>query len=114
MTPKILGDVTDNLLADFFHIFLTHPLLVVQALNSAAAESSSSEALKVRGGSSGGIDVGLLIYFALWYLGNYYVSFEYRGLEGRVNDSHAPIKDFLFIFECLFQLSSTTSPTNSL
>jgi len=25
-----------------------------------------------RGGSSGGLDVGLLIYFALWYLGNYF------------------------------------------
>ena len=37
--------------------------------------------LDIRGGAeaaaeskSGGIDVGLLIYFALWYLGNYYVS----------------------------------------
>ena len=35
---------------------------------------------EVRGGakaaakSSGGVDVALLIYFALWYLGNYYVS----------------------------------------
>jgi len=42
------------------------------ALNNAAA----SGALEVRGGSdatkSGGIDFGLLIYFGLWYLGNYY------------------------------------------
>mmetsp|Transcript_16539 Transcript_16539/g.25011 ORF Transcript_16539/g.25011 Transcript_16539/m.25011 type:complete len:247 (+) Transcript_16539:153-893(+) len=40
--------------------------------------AAGSEALESRGGaaaateSSGGIDVGLLIYFALWYVGNYY------------------------------------------
>lgn len=49
-----------------------------KVLNDAA--DSSEAALSVRGGASdaaaakGGIDVGLLAYFGLWYLGNYYVS----------------------------------------
>ena len=42
------------------------------------ALSAASDALKARGGDSGSsgfpVDVGLLAYFALWYLGNYYVS----------------------------------------
>jgi solute carrier family 35, member E1 len=40
-------------------------------LHEAASPSSATEV--PRGGSGlGGIDVGLLIYFGLWYLGNYY------------------------------------------
>jgi len=39
----------------------------------AAAASSTDGALAARGGGEGaGLDVPLLIYFALWYLGNYY------------------------------------------
>lgn len=57
----------------------SHYVLCLQSLGETAA---GSEALESRGGaaatteSSGGIDVGLLIYFALWYVGNYYVSDE--------------------------------------
>eukprot|EP00986_Skeletonema_menzelii_P007152 scaffold2779_cov149-Skeletonema_menzelii.AAC.4 len=40
---------------------------------SATAAASSSDAIQTRGGGAlGGIDVPLLIYFALWYVGNYY------------------------------------------
>jgi solute carrier family 35, member E1 len=43
----------------------------LQALHEAASSSATSEV--PRGGSAaGGIDVGLIIYFALWYVGNYY------------------------------------------
>jgi len=47
-------------------------------LNSVSLGETASESLESRGGaaaaetSSGGIDFGLLIYFALWYVGNYY------------------------------------------
>jgi hypothetical protein len=44
-------------------------------------DATTSGALSVRGGaeaaastSKAPFDIGLLIYFALWYLGNYYVS----------------------------------------
>jgi len=45
------------------------------ALNDAA--EGAVDPVEVRGGAaevakSGGVDVGLMIYFALWYLGNYY------------------------------------------
>jgi hypothetical protein len=46
------------------------------------ALSEASDAISVRGGgeaaaapAKGGVDVGLSIYFFLWYLGNYYVSY---------------------------------------
>jgi hypothetical protein len=46
---------------------------------------ATSDALEVSGGAKaepapakGGVDVGLTAYFALWYLGNYYVSFGMR------------------------------------
>mmetsp|Transcript_50792 Transcript_50792/g.122469 ORF Transcript_50792/g.122469 Transcript_50792/m.122469 type:complete len:401 (-) Transcript_50792:306-1508(-) len=51
------------------------------ALSSAGqADASGADALAVRGGATattdtpekGGVDFGLLAYFALWYLGNYY------------------------------------------
>ena len=56
-----------------------------QALNNVAeASSSSNEGLKVRGGAdAGGVDIGLLLYFALWYLGNYYVSRIYCEVKTR-------------------------------
>jgi len=51
--------------------------LSTSALGDASADAS--DALSVRGGASdaapaktGGIDIGLMAYFALWYLGNYY------------------------------------------
>jgi len=40
----------------------------LQPLKSTAEAAAEAP----RGGSSGGLDVGLLIYFALWYLGNYF------------------------------------------
>ena len=42
------------------------------AASAVATGGSSSEGLSTRGGGIGGIDVPLLIYFGLWYLGNYY------------------------------------------
>ena len=42
----------------------------------------SADALEVRGGAAakaGGFDLGLIIYFGLWYLGNYYVSLSVFG-----------------------------------
>jgi hypothetical protein len=49
----------------------------VKVLQEAATATSEGDGLKARGGavSLKNIDFGLLIYFALWYLGNYYVSF---------------------------------------
>jgi len=44
----------------------------LRAAASAVATGSSSEGLSTRGGGIGGMDVPLLIYFGLWYLGNYY------------------------------------------
>jgi hypothetical protein len=52
-------------------------LTLVQALGEASADAT----LSVRGGASASsasaktssIDLGLISYFALWYLGNYYV-----------------------------------------
>ncbi|KAL7528913.1 hypothetical protein ACHAWF_002762 [Thalassiosira exigua] len=46
----------------------------LQASSTAvAASSSTSDSLAVpRGGGLSGLDVPLLVYFALWYLGNYY------------------------------------------
>lgn len=52
----------------------------IVALSSDAASSSPDAALSVRGGASaavekssgGGLDIGLGIYFFLWYLGNYF------------------------------------------
>jgi len=43
-------------------------------INNFPLKEATSDALEARGGdeSSGGIDVGLMAYFALWYLGNYY------------------------------------------
>jgi len=35
-------------------------------------ESASSEGLETRGGGGSAVDVGLVAYFALWYLGNYF------------------------------------------
>jgi hypothetical protein len=59
-----------------------------KALNEAAA--SGDAALSVRGGASdaaapakGGLDFGLIAYFALWYLGNYYV----RTIANRMTSS---------------------------
>ncbi len=50
------------------HSLLLYPLS--QALNSEAVASGGSSEK-----SSGlGFDIPLLIYFGLWYLGNYYVS----------------------------------------
>lgn len=37
-----------------------------------AATGSNDSAMSTRGGGAKGIDVPLMIYFALWYLGNYY------------------------------------------
>jgi solute carrier family 35 protein E1 len=43
------------------------------ALSAATASASSSDAIQTRGGGSlGGFDVPLMIYFLLWYVGNYY------------------------------------------
>jgi hypothetical protein len=48
-------------------------VVLSQALNDAAEGAADAKA--VRGGASKApIDIGLLLYFALWYLGNYYVS----------------------------------------
>lgn len=52
----------------------------IVALSSDAASSSPDAALSVRGGASaavekssgGGLDIGLGIYFFMWYLGNYF------------------------------------------
>ena len=44
----------------------------LRASASAVATGSSSEGLSTRGGGIGGIDIPLLVYFGLWYLGNYY------------------------------------------
>jgi solute carrier family 35 protein E1 len=44
-------------------------------LNAEAAESPSSDALSVKGGALSflsGIDIPLVLYFAFWYLGNYF------------------------------------------
>jgi len=43
-------------------------------INNFPLKEATSDALEARGGdeASGGIDVGLMAYFALWYLGNYY------------------------------------------
>jgi len=43
-------------------------------INNFPLKEATSDALEARGGdeSSEGIDVGLMAYFALWYLGNYY------------------------------------------
>jgi len=43
-------------------------------INNFPLKEATSDALEARGGDepSGGIDVGLMAYFALWYLGNYY------------------------------------------
>lgn len=52
------------------------PLGALHATSSAVACASADEssAMSTRGGGGalGGFDVPLLIYFALWYLGNYY------------------------------------------
>ena len=41
--------------------------------SAVATQSSGSDVMSTRGGGGlGNIDVPLLIYFALWYLGNYY------------------------------------------
>jgi hypothetical protein len=46
------------------------------------SSADASNALSVRGGAStapakaGGVDFGLVVYFALWYLGNYYVGYN--------------------------------------
>jgi len=37
-----------------------------------AATGNNNSAMSTRGGGAKGIDVPLMIYFALWYLGNYY------------------------------------------
>lgn len=43
------------------------------ALSAATASASSSDAIQTRGGGFlGGFDVPLMIYFLLWYVGNYY------------------------------------------
>jgi len=65
--------------------FVTHPTLdatneqlaqrqMTSALHASTAMAASNDsAMSTRGGSSlGNLDVPLLIYFALWYLGNYY------------------------------------------
>lgn len=44
----------------------------LRASASAVASGSSSEGLSARGGGIGGLDIPLLVYFGLWYLGNYY------------------------------------------
>jgi len=43
------------------------------SLSAAAASASSSDAIQTRGGGAlGGLDIPLMIYFLLWYVGNYY------------------------------------------
>lgn len=43
------------------------------ALSAAAAATASSDAIQsTRGGGATGFDIPLLIYFTLWYVGNYY------------------------------------------
>ena len=50
--------------------------MALRSTSSALASSSDSGAMSTRGGGGGAslsnIDVPLLCYFALWYLGNYY------------------------------------------
>jgi solute carrier family 35 protein E1 len=71
--------VTKN--AGFGNMPMVHPVDVQgKRLNTVALnEGSGNDAISVRGGESavakpakGGVDVGLGIYFFLWYLGNYY------------------------------------------
>lgn len=53
------------------------------ATPAATMVEGPSNPVNIRGGSTatakatqsgGGLDIGLMVYFALWYLGNYYVS----------------------------------------
>ena len=76
------------------------------AIDPVAAEV----AIDVRGGAaavakSGGIDFGLMIYFALWYLGNYYVS-----LRSETTDFAACRKSISQLY--FFLNDSTTSRTS--
>ena len=66
----------------------------------------------VKGGSSGGlgIDIPLLLYFALWYLGNYYVSKEITFYP--VLKVQYFLIDFYNSFKMIFVPSSITSPTS--
>ena len=79
------------------------------AIDPVAAEVAI-DPVDVRGGAaavakSGGIDFGLMIYFALWYLGNYYVS-----LRSETADFAACRKSISQLY--FFKNDSTTSRTS--
>ena len=64
----------------FFPSILTVFVSVVTLTTKLKAlTAEGADAISVRGGAEekkGGLDIGLIVYFALWYLGNYYVSLE--------------------------------------
>jgi hypothetical protein len=45
------------------------------AVDGLAVRGGASDAAAVAAPKKGGFDLGLITYFGLWYLGNYYVSF---------------------------------------
>jgi hypothetical protein len=66
--------------------------------------------MELRGGSTtaaakgGGLDIGLMLYFLFWYVGNYYVSLPVvKSLSKKENSSELKSNCFCLI--------STTSPT---
>ena len=96
---------------------LVQPIDITGKRLSVSLHTASADAISTNGGASSavkGIDIPLLIYFALWYLGNYYVSANVEVNVGKT-EKQFPFPDASSIHQCFFIsffLNSTISPTS--